>query len=67
MGILYNSVIAHQEMKRNFLISKLKEKGIYKDELGTSIEDLEYEDLKYLLVLEAFKEIDVENDQNKWF
>lgn len=67
MGILYNSVIAHQEMKRNFLINRLKEKGIFKDELGTLIEDLEYDDLKYLLFLEAFKEIDVENDQNKWF
>jgi hypothetical protein len=67
MGILYNSVKAHQEMKRNFLINRLKEKGVIKDQLGTVIEELSYDDLKYLLVLEAFREIDVENSENKWF
>jgi hypothetical protein len=67
MGILYNSVIAHQEMKRNFLIDRLKVKGILKDEQGTLIDDLEYDDLKYLALQVAFRDIDSECDSNKWF
>lgn len=67
MGLLYKSVMAHQKMKRNFVIEKLKEQGINHDEHGTSIHELDYDSLKYLLVLAAFKEIDVESSENKWF
>jgi hypothetical protein len=67
MGLLYKSVMAHQEMKRNFVIDKLKEQGITKDQHGTSIHNLSYDDLKHELVKAAFREIDVENDENRWF
>jgi hypothetical protein len=67
MGILYNSVILHQEMKRQFLIERLKGKGITHSQNGMSIEQLDYEDLKYELVLQAFREIDAERDENRWF
>lgn len=55
------------ELKRNFVIERLKEKGITHSENGTSIHGLSYEDLKYELVLSSFKEIDSESSENKWF
>jgi hypothetical protein len=67
MGLQYKSVMAHQEMKRNFVIEKLKEQGITHDQRGTSIHELSYDDLKYELVKAAFREIDVEKDENSWF
>jgi hypothetical protein len=56
-----------QEMKRKFVIEKLLEQGITHSKGGTSIEDLSYDDLKYELVLAAFREIDAEKDEQKWF
>lgn len=56
-----------QNMKRNFVLDQLKEKGITHSQNGTSIDDLTYEDLKYELVLSSFKEIDSESSENKWF
>lgn len=67
MGVLYSSVMLRQNMKRQFVLEKLKEKGITHNENGTSIEDLDYETLKYLLVIQAFKDIDAEGDSSKWF
>lgn len=67
MGLLYNSVMMQQELKKKFVLDKLKEKGITHSQTGTSIEKLDYDELKYELVLQAFKEIDSEKDANKWF
>jgi hypothetical protein len=67
MGLLYKSVMAQQEMKRNFVLDKLKAKGITHSQNGKSVNELDYEELKYELVLSAFREIDVEKDENKWF
>jgi hypothetical protein len=67
MGLLYNSVMMQLELKKKFVLDKLKEKGITHSQTGTSIEKLDYESLKYELVLQAFKEIDAENGEEKWF
>ncbi|MBO0961462.1 hypothetical protein J1P26_17285 [Neobacillus sp. MM2021_6] len=67
MGILYNTVMLQQELKRQFVIDKLKEQGITHSQNGTSIENLSYDDLKYELVKAAFREIDAENGENTWF
>lgn len=64
MGILY---LKTMEAKRQHIIKELLAKGITKDERGISIHDLSYDDLKYELVLQAFREIDVERESNKWF
>ena len=66
MGILYKSVMKEQ-MKRNFVLEKLKEQGITHTKDGTSIEELNYDSLKYELVLSAFREIDADKDDNNWF
>jgi hypothetical protein len=67
MGLLYNSVIMQQEMKRNFIIDKLRVMNFTKNRQGKLIEDMDYDELKYEYVLASFREIDVENDSAKWF
>jgi hypothetical protein len=56
-----------KQMKRNFVLDQLRSKGITHSQEGTSIDDLSYDDLKYLLVLSAFKDIDTGHDSHKWF
>ena len=56
-----------QNMKRNFVLDQLKERGITHSQNGTSIDELTYDELKYELVLSSFKEIDSESSENKWF
>ncbi|MFB7301699.1 hypothetical protein [Heyndrickxia sporothermodurans] len=63
----YNSVQPTTEMKRNFVLERLLEAGVTKSQLGQDIHELDYEELKYELVLQSFREIDVQSDKNKWF
>lgn len=56
-----------QEQKRQFLIERLAAKKIFKTQTGKSIYEADYEELKYELVIDAFHDIDVECDANKWF
>jgi hypothetical protein len=63
----YNSVKLQNNLKRKFILERLLEKGIMKSQQGEEIHTLGYEELKYELVLAAFREIDAENDNNKWF
>lgn len=62
----YNSAIAN-EMKRNFILEKLLEKGITESQQGTSVYLLDYQSLKNELALSNYREIDVESSENKWF
>jgi hypothetical protein len=55
------------EVKRQHIIQELLDKGISKSKTGKSIYDMDYEELKYELVLAAFRDIDSEKDANKWF
>lgn len=64
MGILYLMSI---EVKRQHIIKELLEKGVSESKQGKSIYDMDYEELKSELVLQAFREIDRECDSNKWF
>jgi hypothetical protein len=54
-------------MKREFVLERLLEKGVTKSQDGTSIYECDYETLKYELVLQAFRDIDVENGESGWF
>lgn len=67
MGVLFNAMNMQKQMKRDFVIDKLREKGITHSQDGTSINELSYDDLKYLLVLSAFKDIDADTESSKWF
>jgi hypothetical protein len=69
MGILYDSmkkVNLHQEMKRNMLIERLEKLGV-KEHEGNSIYELDYEDLKVVLVLSEMRKVDIEHPDHKWF
>jgi len=67
MGILYNSVMAHQELKKKNVISRLSELGVRQNREGIDIHQLDYRELVRLLALQEFRDIDSENDSNKWF
>ncbi len=55
------------EMKKNFVLERLIAAGVMYSQQGVSVHELDYETLKYELVLLAFREIDVEHHENKWF
>lgn len=63
----YNSAKLTNNMKRDFVLNRLLEKGVTKSQQGIPVHDLDYDELKYELVLLSFSEIDVENDQGRWF
>jgi hypothetical protein len=70
LGILYDSVkkvTVHQEMKRNIILEDLLALGITESQQGISVYKLDYDELKYELVMASFRQIDIQNDQNKWF
>ncbi|MGE6718690.1 hypothetical protein ACQKGD_15120 [Peribacillus frigoritolerans] len=67
MGRLYDAVQSQNQMKRNFVLGRLKELKVTHSQEGQPIELLDYDELKYELVLAAFKEIDATSDANKWF
>lgn len=67
MGILNKAVHMQKQMKREFVIDRLHEMGVTHTQEGKSIQECDYEELKYLLVLESFKQIDVEKESGKWF
>ncbi len=60
-------MLLQTDMKRNFVLSRLLEKGVTESQQGVDIRLLDYDELKYELVLQAFREIDVEKEENKWF
>jgi len=55
------------EMKKNFVLERLLAAGITHSQLGEDIRNLDYEELKYELVLQSFREIDTECGANAWF
>lgn len=63
----YNSVQPTMEMKKKFVLERLKAAGVIKSQQGQDIHELDYDELKYELVLQSFREIDVQSDKNKWF
>lgn len=64
MGILNDLVM---EKKRNYLIEELTKMNVTQSQLGKSIYELDYDDLKYELVLATFRKIDTAKDESKWF
>jgi predicted transcriptional regulator len=55
------------ELKRQHIIQELLTKGVTENKEGKCLYDLTYDELKGELVLQAFREIDVEKDASKWF
>lgn len=62
-----SKVMLTEELKRKFVIERLLEQGITKSQDGVNIHDLDYDTLKYELVLAAYREIDIQAAANRWF
>lgn len=61
------TVQAKQEIKRNLLLKRLKERNVMISQQGQPIEGLDYDELKYEWVLASFREIDTTSNENSWF
>ncbi|MED4206575.1 hypothetical protein [Neobacillus mesonae] len=69
MGILYDSmkkVKLHQELKRNMILERLEKLGVTKQD-GKSIYEMDYEEVKTVLVLAEMRQVDIEHPEHKWF
>lgn len=53
--------------KRDLVIEELHKLNVFVTKQGQNIEDLNYDDLKYELVLATFRQIDIEKDENRWY
>lgn len=58
---------AKSEMKKNFILEKLLAAGVSRSQSGVDVRELDYESLKYEWVLQAFREVDMENENEGWF
>lgn len=67
MGILYEKVKVTQEMKKQFFISRLLERGITETKDGTSIYALDYYALRHEAVISDYRNKHIENSENAWF
>ncbi|MBM4762736.1 hypothetical protein [Bacillus sp. B15-48] len=54
-------------IKRQIVLDELIAMNVTVTREGELIEELSYERLKEELVLASFRQIDIQNDQNKWF
>ncbi|MDQ0268908.1 hypothetical protein [Cytobacillus purgationiresistens] len=64
---LVNKAKLQQRLKYNFVLEKLEKLGVKESQQGVPLHKLSYEELKYELTLASFREIDVINDENRWF
>jgi hypothetical protein len=53
-------------MRQNF-IQDLLAKGFTENKNGVSVYDLTYDELRHEVAMLEFKDINTDNDQNKWF
>jgi hypothetical protein len=69
MSVKYSNVkgILHQERMHKIFIDRLIELGVTRSQLGTPVRDLDYDESKYEYTMAAFREIDAENDNNRWY
>lgn len=56
-----------KNLKQKTVLDRLIELGVTKSQDGISVYKLDYEELKYELVLAEFRQIDVEVAENGWF
>jgi hypothetical protein len=64
VGILFDTVMSN---KRKLLIKELREMNVTTSQNGTSLEELDFEELNYEFIQALFRKIDVSKDENSWF
>jgi GH35 family endo-1,4-beta-xylanase len=64
----YNSVKpTKEERMKQMILNDLLEAGVTIGQSGKSVHDMDYDELKYELTLQAFREIDIKSDSARWF
>lgn len=56
-----------KNLKQKFVLERLLELGVRESQQGKSLYELDYDELKFELVLASFREIDAESEENKFF
>ncbi len=54
-------------MKKQMVLDRLLELNITHSQQGKPIQELEYSELKYELVLAEMRQVDIEHPDHKWF
>jgi hypothetical protein len=67
MNGLYNSVKLKKDLKRELVLDRLPELGVNQSQEGKPISEMDYESLKYELVLAEIRSVDIESSENRWF
>lgn len=70
MGILNDSVRKVQSLnakKKKLVINRLLELGVKQNQFGESINTLDLDELKFLLVIAEMKQVDIDHPEHKWF
>jgi hypothetical protein len=58
---------ACKEVMRQNFIQDLLAKGVTENKKGVNVYDLTYDELRHEVAMLEFKDINTDNDQNKWF
>jgi nucleosome binding factor SPN SPT16 subunit len=64
MGILFDAATSD---RKEFLIKELRLLGVTTSQNGTSLEELNFEELNYEFIQALFRKIDITKDEAKWF
>lgn len=67
MGVLYDAMKLQKNMKKQFVLERLIELGFTHSQQGKPLQELEYDEMKYELVLAEIRKVDVEHPDHKWF
>lgn len=67
MGLLYKATNMKKNMKQQMVLDRLHEIGVTHSQQGKPIQELEYDELKYELVLSEMRQVDIDHPDHKWF
>lgn len=64
----YNSVKpTKEERMKQMILEDLLAAGVTIGQSGKSVQEMDYDELKFEATLQAFREIDIKSDSNRWF
>ncbi|OLS39113.1 hypothetical protein [Bacillus sp. MRMR6] len=67
MGVLLKAMNLKKNMKQQIVLERLKELGVTHSQQGKVIEELDYNELKFELVIAEMNQVDIEHPDHKWF
>lgn len=67
MEMSNQSLPLQHDLMHKFVIDRLKKMHVTKSQSGKLVDDLDYDEAKYELVLASFREVDTESPERQWF